>query len=121
MMTLMPKTQASAPFTHMPSRPLPQLDSSMLKRASKKISKTQKLSSGKNSKVVNRYQTAMSSLIANATQETSNASHNTLKKTEVSLQARMLVRAQKYAPGFSMPTKPLKWKKSLTNMSVVKK
>jgi len=83
----------------------------MLMSASKKIQKAHKLSSTKNSKLVNRYQ-AMSLQVSNTTQETSNASNHNVKKSKISTDAKMLVRAQKYAPAFRMPTKPLNWKRA---------
>ena len=91
----------------------------MLMSASKRIQKAHKLSSAKNSKVVNRYQ-AMSLQVSNATQETSNASNHNLKKSKISNEAKMLVRAQKYAPAFRMPTKPLNWKLAKPVQSVKK-
>jgi hypothetical protein len=62
----------------------------------------------------------MSLQVSNTTQETSNASNHILKKTKISMEAKMLVRAQKYAPAFRMPTKPLDWKKHTTVQSVKK-
>jgi len=54
----------------------------------------------------------MSLQVSNTTQETSNASNHNVKKSKISTDAKMLVRAQKYAPAFRMPTKPLNWKRA---------